>query len=220
MRQINSHPLYSARHPGPQSFPLLSDFRGVRQTKVLLLEYRANLHFGTAVEWGAFEPLHSLIERLDLPQPIARNELLRLGKWSIDDRSRFSRESHPFALRTGMQPGGREHHPGLYQFLVELPHLRHQVRAGKNARLRVFTSFHDHHAPHRLLSFVPLFVYRTVELQIDTPAKKILQSIMSADAAAAVEAVYRSDWGRIIAALITLVGDFDLAEESAHEAFI
>jgi RNA polymerase sigma-70 factor (ECF subfamily) len=66
---------------------------------------------------------------------------------------------------------------------------------------------------------VPLFVYRTVELQIDTPAKKILQSIMSADAAAAVEAVYRSDWGRIIAALITLVGDFDLAEESAQEAF-
>ncbi len=42
---------------------------------------------------------------------------------------------------------------------------------------------------------------------------------MSSDAADAVEAVYRSDWGRIVAALITLVGDFDLAEESAQEAF-
>jgi RNA polymerase sigma-70 factor, ECF subfamily len=42
---------------------------------------------------------------------------------------------------------------------------------------------------------------------------------MSADAASAVEAVYRSDWGRIVAALITLVGDFDLAEECAQEAF-
>ncbi|MFZ0284665.1 MAG: RNA polymerase sigma factor [Terriglobales bacterium] len=42
---------------------------------------------------------------------------------------------------------------------------------------------------------------------------------MSSEAADAVEAVYRSDWGRIIAALITLVGDFDLAEESAQEAF-
>jgi RNA polymerase sigma-70 factor, ECF subfamily len=42
---------------------------------------------------------------------------------------------------------------------------------------------------------------------------------MSFDAAAAVEAVYRSDWGRIVAALIGLVGDFDLAEESAQEAF-
>jgi RNA polymerase sigma-70 factor (ECF subfamily) len=42
---------------------------------------------------------------------------------------------------------------------------------------------------------------------------------MSTDAASAVEAVYRSDWGRIVAALITLVGDFDLAEECAQEAF-
>jgi RNA polymerase sigma-70 factor (ECF subfamily) len=38
-------------------------------------------------------------------------------------------------------------------------------------------------------------------------------------AAQAVEAVYRSDWGRIVAALIGLVGDFDLAEEAAQEAF-
>jgi RNA polymerase sigma-70 factor (ECF subfamily) len=42
---------------------------------------------------------------------------------------------------------------------------------------------------------------------------------MSADAASAVEAVYRSDWGRIVATLIRLVGDFDLAEECAQEAF-
>ena len=39
------------------------------------------------------------------------------------------------------------------------------------------------------------------------------------DANAAVDAVYRSDWGRIVATLIRLVGDFDLAEESAQEAF-
>ena len=39
------------------------------------------------------------------------------------------------------------------------------------------------------------------------------------DAAAAVEDVYRSDWGRIVATLIGLLGDFDLAEEYAQEAF-
>jgi RNA polymerase sigma-70 factor, ECF subfamily len=39
------------------------------------------------------------------------------------------------------------------------------------------------------------------------------------DAAAVVEEVYRSDWGRIVATLIGMVGDFDLAEESAQEAF-
>jgi RNA polymerase sigma-70 factor (ECF subfamily) len=42
---------------------------------------------------------------------------------------------------------------------------------------------------------------------------------MDQDAAAAVDQVYRSDWGRIVAALIRLVGDFDLAEETAQEAF-
>ncbi len=42
---------------------------------------------------------------------------------------------------------------------------------------------------------------------------------MSEDSTAAVEAVYHSDWGRIVATLIGLVGDFDLAEESAQEAF-
>jgi RNA polymerase sigma-70 factor (ECF subfamily) len=39
------------------------------------------------------------------------------------------------------------------------------------------------------------------------------------DANAAVDAVYRSDWGRIVAILIRLVGDFDVAEEAAQEAF-
>ena len=42
---------------------------------------------------------------------------------------------------------------------------------------------------------------------------------MPSDAAAAVESVYRADWGRIVATLIKLVGDFDLAEECAQEAF-
>ena len=42
---------------------------------------------------------------------------------------------------------------------------------------------------------------------------------MSLTAAEAVEQVYRADWGRIVAALISMVGDFDLAEESAQEAF-
>jgi RNA polymerase sigma-70 factor (ECF subfamily) len=36
---------------------------------------------------------------------------------------------------------------------------------------------------------------------------------------AAVDAVYRADWGRIVATLIRLVGDFDAAEEAAQEAF-
>jgi len=34
-----------------------------------------------------------------------------------------------------------------------------------------------------------------------------------------IESVYRSDWGRIVATLIKQLGDFDLAEECAQEAF-
>jgi RNA polymerase sigma-70 factor, ECF subfamily len=42
---------------------------------------------------------------------------------------------------------------------------------------------------------------------------------MPGDADKAVEVVYRTDWGRIVAALIRLTGDFEMAEEAAQEAF-
>lgn len=35
----------------------------------------------------------------------------------------------------------------------------------------------------------------------------------------AITCVYREDWGRIVAALICILGDFDLAEDAAQEAF-
>jgi RNA polymerase sigma-70 factor, ECF subfamily len=42
---------------------------------------------------------------------------------------------------------------------------------------------------------------------------------MPSPAAIAVENAYRAEWGRIVATLIRLLGDFDLAEECAQEAF-
>lgn len=45
----------------------------------------------------------------------------------------------------------------------------------------------------------------------------IVACLMDIDAT--VEALHRSDWGRIVATLIRLVGDFDLAEEAAQDAF-
>src|SRR2546428_8269638 len=51
------------------------------------------------------------------------------------------------------------------------------------------------------------------------PAENYLRGSMRPDANAAVDAVYRSDWGRIVATLIRLVRDFDVAEEAAQEAF-
>jgi RNA polymerase sigma-70 factor (ECF subfamily) len=43
---------------------------------------------------------------------------------------------------------------------------------------------------------------------------------MLLNANAAVDAVYHSDWGRIVATLIGHFGDFELAEEAAQEAFV
>jgi RNA polymerase sigma-70 factor, ECF subfamily len=42
---------------------------------------------------------------------------------------------------------------------------------------------------------------------------------MLPDTTTAIDSVYRSDWGRIVATLIRFFGDFDMAEESAQEAF-
>src|SRR5262245_43824803 len=42
---------------------------------------------------------------------------------------------------------------------------------------------------------------------------------MAVDTGPAIDQLYRADWGRIVATLIRLVGDFDVAEEAAQEAF-
>src|SRR5262245_14074143 len=42
---------------------------------------------------------------------------------------------------------------------------------------------------------------------------------MVSDVHATIDTLYRSDWGRIVATLIRLVSDFDVAEEAVQEAF-
>ncbi len=44
---------------------------------------------------------------------------------------------------------------------------------------------------------------------------KSMASIAKSDVAQAIASVYQTEWGRIVAILIRLVGDFDLAEEAA-----
>ena len=60
---------------------------------------------------------------------------------------------------------------------------------------------------------------RTSPGRIDTRPQKYLESGMPGKAAEAVDALYRSEWGRIVATLIRVVGDFDLAEEAVQQAF-
>src|SRR5512145_468667 len=64
----------------------------------------------------------------------------------------------------------------------------------------------------------PSIVGRTTGAPFDTGGRLSLVA-ETLDTDAAVAAVYRSDWGRIVATLIRLVRDFDVAEEAAQEAF-
>src|SRR5437870_1703274 len=75
--------------------------------------------------------------------------------------------------------------------------------------------------PHRatgILSAIPMASSRLAESTL-FQRRICLFWIMLLDANVAIENVYRSDWGRIVAALIRLFGDFELAEEVAQEAF-
>src|SRR6059036_2400635 len=69
------------------------------------------------------------------------------------------------------------------------------------------------------ICFSPPVLNRTAGVRIDTASKNYLSFCMLLDANVAIENVYRSDWGRIVATLIRLYGDFELAEEVAQEAF-
>ena len=67
---------------------------------------------------------------------------------------------------------------------------------------------------------VPPSVSRTASARIDTPPENYLPSGYVPRMPTTLSmTVYRSDWGRIVATLIRLVGDFDVAEEAAQEAF-
>src|SRR5206468_9895923 len=68
------------------------------------------------------------------------------------------------------------------------------------------------------ISCSPPSIGRTARGRIDTRGR--LSILMHAlHARDAVDAVYRADWGRIVASLIRLVRDFDVAEDAAQEAF-
>jgi RNA polymerase sigma-70 factor (ECF subfamily) len=51
------------------------------------------------------------------------------------------------------------------------------------------------------------------------PSYFFLRSDMAEGVDAIISAVYRSDWGRILATVIRLTGDFNIAEEATQEAF-
>jgi hypothetical protein len=75
-----------------------------------------------------------------------------------------------------------------------------------------------------------MFRFQRHDLGIDPPFAKLIRGRWFAKVAVMSErspeqirelldSLYRADSGRILATLIRLLGDFDLAEEAIHEAF-
>src|SRR5687767_10859981 len=88
------------RHLGglrPNAVFLLSKFRGKFRAEIFRLEYLANLDLAVLVMrvGAAFDPLDRLLFRRDFPQPEPGDQLLGLGKRSVNDRARASRKLYP-----------------------------------------------------------------------------------------------------------------------------
>jgi RNA polymerase sigma-70 factor (ECF subfamily) len=66
---------------------------------------------------------------------------------------------------------------------------------------------------------LPPLLNRTATGGIDTSTEIFLLSSVLPNTNVTVDAVYRSDWGRIVATLIRQFGDFELAEDVAQDAF-
>src|SRR6267378_2566205 len=102
---------------------LLPDLSGgVAGSEIRRLENLANLDFCSPVERSAFEPFNRFFLRLHLPKPETGDQLLRLGEGPVDHGPLPTSELDARTLRARLEPFGREHHTGLHQFFVELPH--------------------------------------------------------------------------------------------------
>src|SRR5260221_13539721 len=78
-----------------------------RHVEIAHFEELAELDLGFGVRphrvRAALGPLDGLLLRLHLEEPIARDDFLRLGEWTVDDRAFFAGELHLGALRSRLK---------------------------------------------------------------------------------------------------------------------
>src|SRR5438309_3420729 len=137
-----------------QALLLLSELERELGPEVFRLEHLANLDLRLAREGirTALDPFDRLLLRLYLPQPEAGDQLLRLGERPVDHGALVSREFDARALRSRLEPLGREQHSGFRQLLVVLPHRGQELLVRHDARFRVLGGFDNNHESHRSTS--------------------------------------------------------------------
>src|SRR6185295_16119671 len=95
-----------------------------------------------------------LFLRFHLPQPEAGDQFLRLCERSVSYGPFVSGELDACAFRARLEAFTCEHHTGLYQFFVELPHFGQELLVWKNACFRVLGGFDNNHESHGGISFL------------------------------------------------------------------
>src|SRR5436309_2807396 len=107
---------------GAHALFLLPQFGRELGPEVTGLEHRPDLDLGPAVEGRPLEPLDRLVDRLDLPQPVAGDQLLRLGARPVEDRAPAPGEPYALAPGAGVQPVARPLHARLAPVFAALAH--------------------------------------------------------------------------------------------------
>jgi hypothetical protein len=101
---------------------------------------------GKAPRTGHAWPIHGLLHRLHLEDPIARDQLLRLVKRPINDGAASPGELHTPPLSAREKPREIDKHSGLFELIVVPAHRGEQVLARHCTRFRIPLD-HQHH-PH------------------------------------------------------------------------
>src|SRR5690606_1781501 len=151
-----------------EALPVLRELRRERFAEVLGLEHRPDLDLRFLAHRirATLDPVDGLLQGADLPDPVARHQLLRFRKGSVDDGAVLPGEAHTHALRAGPQPVAVPHDPCFHQFLVVGHHLRDQLCARHLAGFRALGRLHEHHDFHgissveRLRTCCPIVVSR------------------------------------------------------------
>src|SRR4051812_6271342 len=144
-----------------QPFLLLTQLGRELVSEVVALEDLTQLDIAF-LEGNALRPLDRLLLRLHLPDPVAGDELLRLGERAVGDGRRVPVVVHAHGLRARMEALAREHHARLHELLVELAHLPELLLARHLVGLVVLAAHDENDVSHCVLLRV------SVDLSTDT----------------------------------------------------
>src|SRR6185503_631861 len=92
-------------------------------------------HRSVVVKRDALGPLNRFVHRFNFPDPITRDELTRLGEWTVSDKPFTCGELYSFSFRSRMKTFTFEHDTGIHQLLVELTHIGEYLLARHNPGL-------------------------------------------------------------------------------------